>query len=168
MDKLAELNREYWGRIHDMCEGTDVKPWECVKCAGKGDFKDHPKFIFNAECYEFAVAVLENKPVFVGDEVYFKHQDGHKVKVKGITDDGFFVGNLKITNLDCFGDYFTWQPPKPKRTFTLNSVELPCPKQIKPFGFYCDGVFYGFDSFDDAKKVSNQLTKILTEARDKS
>ena len=76
MKTQRELYLEYWGRVHDMCaaynekHGTDVNTWECVNCGGP--FHSHPKFDAPAELYEFAVAILEGKPVFVGDKLYAK------------------------------------------------------------------------------------------------
>lgn len=66
----AILNRIYWGRIHDLCEGTDIKPWECVKFNGVAMFDNHPMLdpdLFDS--YNFAVEKLEGLPVFVGDKV---------------------------------------------------------------------------------------------------
>lgn len=115
MDKLAELNREYWGSIHDMCEGTDVKPWECVKhCGSKGNFKDHPKFVCDSKCYEFAVAILEDKPVFVANRIWCK-----------INGQGFVIGDLVDDQLLLLSEKserviesheinnFTLNPPEP-------------------------------------------------------
>lgn len=40
--RISDLYRE-WARVLDMCEGTKVKPWECVKFE-YGEFSYHPEF----------------------------------------------------------------------------------------------------------------------------
>lgn len=68
MKNTAWLYRQ-WANILDMCEGTEVDPNDCwvlnglVQCS-------HPKFTGNPDDYEFAVAILDNGPVFVGETIY--------------------------------------------------------------------------------------------------
>lgn len=91
--KRSELYREY-ARVIDLCEGTRVKPSECVKIQGVligGD----PEFITHPECYTFALAIVEDKPVFVGDVLY----NAHNEKVVITTSQGNFSN-------------YTWNPPK--------------------------------------------------------
>lgn len=62
----------------------------------------------------------------------------------------------------------SWQPPKPKRTFILNGVELPCPVKYPTNNFIRLGIcLFSFNAEEDAELVLRELTKILTEARDK-
>lgn len=175
MDKIVELNREYWGRVHDMCEGTELEdaPWECVKREVVANFYNHPKFSENPDYYEFAVAVLEGKPVFVGDTIYDKC-DGQKMEIISIDKDGDMVAKNqahKELSMHFHPDDFTWTPPAPKRIFTLNGFELPCPDQAK-HDFtqeYVEitNVPFFFDKLEDARKVKDALVNLLTEARDK-
>lgn len=66
--KRSDLYRE-WARVLDMCEGTGVDPLLCWKYNGR--YADHaPALIDPPECYQFAVAILEGEPVFVGDDVW--------------------------------------------------------------------------------------------------
>ena len=78
-------------------------------------------------------------------------------------------------------DDFTWTPPAPglpapKRTFTLNGVELPCPDpgldpSVNGFSMGIEingyGESFAYASHDDAEKVFKYLKNLLTEARDK-
>ena len=63
------------------------------------------------------------------------------------------------------------QPPKPKRTFTLNGVELPCPVDWKESSngnvAVIDGEIFWFKNKMDADLVRDTLSKIFREARDK-
>ena len=118
-----ELNLEYWGRIHDMCDaynkqhGTNIQPQQCVKhCGGKWNLKEHP--MFDGHKYDLAVAIIEGKPVFVGDKIYTK-RTGKDITVT----EGF------LSAID-----YTLTPPKKKRTFDLNGKQLPCPSNNE----FCD------------------------------
>lgn len=68
--KKSDLYRE-WARVMDMCEGTNAKPEYCWKLGGwyMGEI---PDFGAPPKGYTFAVAILEDKPVFFGDKVYSK------------------------------------------------------------------------------------------------
>lgn len=70
--KKSDLFRE-WARVIDMCEGTNVEPRECLKIDNEECHLKHPCFDEDPECYIFAVAILEGRPLFVGDEVYWKN-----------------------------------------------------------------------------------------------
>ena len=148
-----DLYIEY-ARGIEMCKGTalESKPWVCVKWDGEV-FDEHPAFDAEPELYEFAIAILEDKPVFVGDSLY--HPSGAKWIV-GDTDD--------LTGM-------SWQPPKPKRTFELRGVELPCPVDWKESSngdvAVIDGEIFWFKNKMDADLVRDTLSKIFREARDK-
>lgn len=155
-----ELNLEYWGRIHDMCDaynkehGTNIDTKQCVKhCGGKWNLKEHP--MFDGHKYDLAVAIIEDKPVFVGDKIYHK---GMKHCVKII--EGAFYDYR----------YWTLTPPKKKRTFDLNGKQLPCPSNNE----FCDtymldiiGVNYYFESMEDRNIVARELLNLIADARDK-
>ena len=148
-----DLYIEY-ARVIEMCKGTalESKPWVCVKWDGEV-FDEHPAFDAEPELYEFAIAILEDKPVFVGDSLY--HPSGAKWIV-GDTDD--------LTGM-------SWQPPKPKRTFELRGVELPCPVDWEESSngdvAVIDGEIFWFRNKMDADLVRDTLSKIFREARDK-
>jgi len=77
--KRSDLFREY-ARVIDMCEGTEVTAKQCVRIhqQGHGDTfmaiseGYSPEFTDPPNNYTFAVAILEGKPVFMGDVVYDK------------------------------------------------------------------------------------------------
>lgn len=54
--KTSDLHRERI-RVIEMCKDTNVSPLNCCK-------------------YGFAVAIIENTPVFVGDKLYLKDNAG--------------------------------------------------------------------------------------------
>ena len=148
-----DLYIEY-ARVIQMCKGTALEntPWVCVKIYD--GFHSHPQFNRSPELYKFAIAILEDKPVFVGDSLY--HPSGAKWIV-GDTDD--------LTGM-------SWQPPKPKRTFMLNGVELPCPVDWQEssngdVAAVIDGQVFWFKNKIDADLVRDTLSKIFREARDK-
>jgi len=74
------------------CDGHKTRFYTCGL-----DSKDYG-------CYEFPLAVVEDKPVFVGDELY--EETGKK-----------FTVNNALTK-GCFGENWikavSWNPPKPK------------------------------------------------------
>ena len=123
-----QLNREYWGRVFDMCEsynkehGTDIKPWQCVRHDNKKwPIEYHPPFElrhpdFPKEKFSFAIAILEGNPVFVGDEIYAV--DGRTFIVKHEVGRGNFAevkNDVMWRRLDNGEDYFTWTKPQQKR-----------------------------------------------------
>lgn len=154
-----DLYIEY-ARVIKMCNGTALenKPWLCVKkFNGTCIFDTHPSFTSNPELYEFAVAILEDRPVFPGDILYLKSSG-----LEYVAD--------KYTTASAVSD-MTWQPPKPKRTFVLNGVELPCPVDWRESSngdvAVIDGEVLWFKTRMDADLVRNTLSKIFREARDK-
>lgn len=153
--KKSDLYRER-ARVLDMCEGTDINPNDCCKYDGNlFDSNSKPSFNFDPKLYEFAVAILEDRPVFVGDALYAKSTGESLV----VSDSTLFLKDL------------SWDPPK--KTFILNGVELPCPiyKFCEPKGFRFNsknclqigGVTHHFASEDDAGYVLKSISKILTE-----
>jgi len=151
-----ELNLEYWGRVYDMCDaynkqhGTNTQHHDCVRYHGNiwGSIH-HP--VFNDTEYSLAVAIIEGKPVFVGDKIYTK-RTGQDITVT----EGFLSAI----------DYTLTQPQK--RTFELNGKELPCPRND------CDNVlldllgnYYYFQSIEDRNEVAREIIKLLDNALDK-
>lgn len=153
-----ELVLEYWGRVYDMCDaynkqhGTSIKPQQCVKhCGGKWNLKEHP--MFDGHKYDLAVAIIEGKPVFVGDKIYSKRTG------QGITLTEGFLSAI---------DYTLTQPQK--RTFELNGKQLPCPSNNE----FCDtylldilGEYYYFESMEDRNNVAQAIDILFNNARDK-
>ena len=69
----SELYIKY-GQICKMVKGSALEdtPWLCVKC-GKFRFTEHPSFIQPPSSYKFALAIKDDKPIFVGDTLYFSN-----------------------------------------------------------------------------------------------
>ena len=156
-----ELNLDYYGRVHDMCDaynkqhGTNIKTQQCVKYYGNvWDLPiKHP--VFDDKNYDLAVAIIDDTPVFVGDKIYTK-RTGQEITVT----EGF------LSAID-----YTLTPPKPKRTFELNGKQLPCPvrARVTNVGTYMQlaGNNYHFNSAEDRNKVALAIVSILDSARDK-
>lgn len=155
-----DLYLEY-ARVIQMCKNTELEdtPWVCVKLDGAALRYNygHPGLSASIEKYEFAVAVLEGRPVFVGDTLWIK--DGH----------GFTVED----DLHIDHRIMSWTPPTPKRTFTLNGAELPCPVndgiELSHMAISVSGdtEMFFFKSKDDLDSVMTAMKNLLTEARDK-
>ena len=169
--KQSDLWRKFADMV-DLCEGTGIDPWKCVKFDGvvwgnRLGFEALPK------CYQFALAIVEGKPVFEGDELYTKDV-GKCIAIKNTVDlqsavrvrlDGGTKRLFKTNSL-------SWNPPK--RIFLLNGEELPLPKDeyiINSIAnmriiIYSDGQTVGeqklsYNSYSDMKKVFNSLEKLL-------
>ena len=152
--KAEDLYLEY-ARVIKMCEGTAVKPWHCIKVDGRDIFEDHPIFDSHPNYYEFAVAILEGKPVFIGDTVYHKQSGIERIISKSDL-------------VDDFENNFTWQQPKQKRTFMLNDIELPCPIDgVGPYPISVRGITFYFNSAEDRSATYNAIIDTLIEARGK-
>jgi len=154
-----ELNLEYWGSVHDMCDaynkqhGTSIKPQDCVKNRGNVWSLPTKHPVFDDRNYSLAVAIIEDTPVFVGDKIYHKAQK-HCVPVM----EGAFYDH----------SYWTLTPPKKKRTFELNGKQLPCPSEdYDESVLELLGEHYYFDSIEDRNEVAREIIKLLDNALDK-
>lgn len=78
----SELYIKY-GQICKMVKGSALEntPWLCVKC-WKLQFTKHPSFVQPPSSYEFALAIKDGKPIFVGDILYFPNGFKHIVSDK--------------------------------------------------------------------------------------
>lgn len=101
----ADLYRA-WADVLDMCKGTKVHINDCWKCNGSS-FGDVPYFDNYPETYSFAIGIVEDKPVFVGDVLYTK--DGE-------------AKNAVASPQTRWRD-FSWNPPKPKTVMVELLVE---------------------------------------------
>jgi hypothetical protein len=167
MKTRRELNLEYWGRIHDMCDAHNAKcgvkkinQQDCVKI-NRNVFSEccdpcaHPNFVTNPENYELAVGIVDDTPVFAGYTAYEK-VSGYK----HIISDGCIPPDISAT--------LTLTPPKPKREFNLNGKMLPCPgRDYNASLLVFLGEEYLFGSIEDRNKVSEAIKDLLDNARDK-
>jgi hypothetical protein len=97
-------------KVMRMCYGTQVNWWDCIKVYG--EIKSLPPvFDANPEKYKFALAIVEGRPVFAGDEIY--HSKRGKLKIVSASKSGA----LQWMESKLLGDpieYWSWNPPKPK------------------------------------------------------
>lgn len=130
----AELHENY-ARCIRMCEGTEVNPLKCVRDGGLSNFTYFAE-IFGCppERVAFAIAIIENRPVFAGDVLF--HADGRKF-IANLDGRLWWEGHAHtpLTQKPTIyradqGKSFSWNP-KPK-TFTLNGQQLLLPDG-KPF-----------------------------------
>lgn len=146
--KTSDLHRE-WARVLDMCEGTIVNPFSCWKYNGEDRWFNpihNGEFDGDPNKHEFAITILEDKPVFVGDKLYAK-STGESIVV---CESHLFLKGL------------SWN--KPNKKFILNGQELPCP--VKLNGSVKHSFMFGvravsFDTFEDCTKVYNAINKLL-------
>jgi len=148
----TDLFEHYGSVIIPMCKGTSIEdtPWECVKC-GVHIIDSHPSFVNKIEEYKFALTVLEDTPVFVGDMVYSK-RDGTRFIVA--LNSGFNWRMITLTQ------------PKSKRTFMLNGIKLPCPTKEPGVRLDFLGIDYEFESIDDRNDVAAAIKNMLDNARE--
>jgi len=103
--KLSKLYRD-WANVLDMCEGTSVDPNRCWK------FKDifqlcMPSFqsFNNHEDYKFAVCLVENEPVFIGDTLWV---DNLYQKVFSFDNNVFIFDKLGGYMSSSFKEFVSW------------------------------------------------------------
>ena len=145
--KKSDLYRE-WARVLDMCIGTTANPASCWKFNGVFQAVN-PDFYGNPGRYEFAVAILEGKPVFVGDKLYLK--------------DTHVCGNVTEHWTNINANLYSWTT----KTFMLNGEELPCPSQSGRHDLYIFGRYspvYMFNTQEERDKVEQAINKLLTNA----
>lgn len=167
MKTQFDLWRKYCTETVPMAEAAGINPWECVKQPGFGYFTEHPDFDCTPESYTFALAVLEKRPVFVGDKLYRKY-DGFTIGASVLEIDKLILSEWSLT------------PPTKKRTFMLGDKELPCPAKKPPMnshslvvelrhtdGWMLQKHVFWFDNNNDAYLINAQLCEFLTQARNK-
>lgn len=141
--KKSDLYRKYADAL-DLCEKHGIDILQAVKYYGD-TCNRCPVFTDKADTYSFPVAVVEGKPVFVGDVLFNIYGVANTIK--------------EVTNQDIFAKNYTWEPPKP-RTFMLNGVEFPAPSKINPeFGYAASllGNTYYFKSLDECNRIRKAL-----------
>ena len=148
--KKSDFYRE-WARVLDMCEGTGILTKNAWKFEGRFIGSDTPVFIEGHDGYEFAIAILEGKPVFVGDKLFLKN--------------GLCV--LAEQCLFMHNEVMSWNPPK--KTFMLNGVELPAATRggglniLEISDTHIRNFFY-FETEQDKNKVMEAIIKMLDDA----
>ncbi len=157
MKTYEQLMKHYWGVIVPMAEAAGIDPWECVRIYG-AQSAAHPSFSTYPYNYTFAITIIEERAVFVGDEVYGK-----------VSGDEFDWDNWNDIDINGMSQYYTWTPPTKKRTFTLGDKELPCPIVKNPTDnfLHIGTVQFQFNNREEMLQVRDELTNILFAARDK-
>jgi hypothetical protein len=116
---LSELYLEA-ARVAKMIEGTDLLINDVIKIYGIVYERERVLFRHEPEAYEFALAIVEGKPVFKGDELY----DGNGCKIIVERTDG-----VNIYGTHCNLDRVVWDiklcsfSPKPKTVMVELLVE---------------------------------------------
>ena len=117
--KRSDLFREY-ARVMDMCEGTNVSVNKCIKDKGKIGVINLNIDYFND--YEFALVIIEDRPVFKGDVLWTK--DSQQITVESGTNDNKIWGSDDRL-FTC--DFLSWK--EPKRTITINGKGFHAPSE---------------------------------------
>lgn len=120
----ADLH-EQWARVLRMCEEEEITAEGCWKFYGDIGNDDKPYLDCEISAYEFAIAIIERKPVFIGDTLYI---DSMPVEIQGTCTDISGSSCLLIGNDIRGSSYhpyhvFTWNPPEPK---TLMDIARGC------------------------------------------
>lgn len=158
---------EQFARVSRLIEGTELKLKDVFKYDGKEALTDVIAHSLRSEKYSFALALVEGKPVFVGDTLYLTETVYGKSSVE-------ITGIDKNTNyLTCLGgiaklEILTWQVPK--RTFTINGEELPLPtdknggspSESTVYYLTSDIQRFRWDSVEDRDRVQGALEKLLS------
>lgn len=184
MKTQRELNQHYWGILHEMVgaynktNSADVKPWECVRYDGalwsEMAILSAPQFDQSSARYQFAVAILYDeqagvhRPIFENDRLFLLGEEAiaEKFGVKSLEGICYFGYGA-----ECFEKNVSWHKPKPKRTFEINGVELPCHVRKRTphtVNLEHDGVWVPlyFETLDEASEFYNKLRGIFINARD--
>lgn len=119
-----ELRRYYDTVITDMCKGTAIKPWECVRYVKDKErvaTVGSPQFTRPKEDYEFALTVHLDRPVWVGSVLYVGEQDrgddvGSAWEVLGLTEEGHLTVVPRgqkggAVNAIAWRDWAVWEKP---------------------------------------------------------
>jgi len=103
---LSELYQEA-ARVANMIEGEGVKYSDCIKINGEPVWI-MPTFLGKPEDYEFALAIVEGKPVFNGDKLYDKNTGEARII------NGTAIWRNNVPQYNWIAQNFSWNQPKPK------------------------------------------------------
>ena len=125
---LAELYQEA-ARVAKLIEGTKLTIGDAVKICGHVYGRGYPAFdTGNAKDYEFALAIVDGRPAFRNDWIYFK---GEK-----------YSANDQLFKHEALSN-FSWNPPKP-RTVMVELLREDAERCKEHFGkcySYSDGEY---------------------------
>jgi len=121
----ADLYRQ-WARVLEMIECTEFKQESFWKFLGNRKLVS-PDFSGSPSSYEFAIAIVEGRPVFRGDELYCNDT---KVIADGVAAAFGCEMRVKFPEgmiLSVNTARFSWNPPKPK---TISLIDMPIPNHV--------------------------------------
>lgn len=141
-----QLMKHYWGVIVPMAEKHGIEPWLCVRrSGGKGGYAglaDHPLFEEGMR-YEFALAALGDKPVFIGSRLYSK-DDPRGPRGPWTVEGMFSSGSMSLNNgpqtmalcTTILEEHLTWAPPEFRKTrvIAINGKEFDAPVKLSDRG----------------------------------
>lgn len=157
---------EQMARVLRMCKeaGFD-RPWECVKVDGRT--KDQEcNFCYNVGSYEFAIAIVEGRPVFRDSELF--NAKGNRLLVTSPKIFKNYEGKDSLyTYMNGWPDdaptpiaELYWNPPKPK-TIEINGVKVKAPLSVEGSDDAehpeRHGVFITFKYYDDAEAFKDAM-----------
>jgi len=124
----ADCFREL-ARVMDMCDGANVQLNDCIRVEGKTYEIDHTAPFFQyPDMWSFAIAIVEDKPVFIGDTIY--NAPGSEMKVLRLHEaKNALIGAHQGTAAE-YIEYIhacSWNPPAPKKPTEIDiriSVEV--------------------------------------------
>jgi hypothetical protein len=156
--KRSDLHRA-WARLLDMVENTGTAAYECVKIRGMQCTSYNIGFNDDPNVYEFAIAILEERPVFVGDVVYTIN--GDERKITGVNE----YGSLESGSRTSSKNYLTWEAPNPKPTVTINGKTFLAPvitHEACTAWIVINETCFSFASRHERDAVGAELIKLLT------
>ena len=106
--KASELHWA-WADWLEMCEGTKINVNSGYRLVDSSfrDYRYKPQFNLNPELYEVAIGIVDNRPVFIGDELY--NHNGGKILAS--------ARGFNWYDKEAFNSWLkslSWNPPKPK------------------------------------------------------
>lgn len=151
-----------WADVHKMCVGTGVDPKHCVKI-DDAVCKFIPGFDCKPETYRFALAIVENKPVFVGDTLWSNDYQRHVIVGHKSGDRILYVKDLNSVGSDIHIDELSWRSQQ--KTITINGKEFVAPDEqdTSKVQSYIDinGKCLFWDKMKYRDAVEKELIKIL-------
>lgn len=152
LNTKSSLYRKYADMI-EMCEGTDIHVYKCVKCNG-GILSDTPMFNYPPETYTFAIGIIEGTPVFIGDTVYSKNSR-----------------SLNIVDEHTALDLCTLV--KQKKMMKIGDKEVPAPLSIQEasklsssYQIYTAECPFVFENQYDANETLDAIVSMMDKGRD--
>ena len=157
---------EQLARVAKLIEGTDLELRNVAKYTSTEGFPVEFIDIYGEPSgYTFALALVEGKPVFAGDKLWSNYSN-KEVTIEGTT---VYKDNLYLTHINNAGDggdtcldTLTWK--QPKKTFMLNSIELPLPTSDDRY-YISDAHInlreFTWESARDRDSVAHELIQLL-------